>query len=79
MTTPGVQTPREAMRHESLRFEHDSHPELLEMSPNTVSDFGRETFLNLKTTSVALQYAGEPGNADDAAAGKIRDVSLADD
>jgi len=61
------------------RLEHDRHPEWLEMGPNAVGDFGRETFLNLEATGVAVQHAGELGNPDDAVAGKIRDVRLADD
>ena len=61
------------------RLEHDGHPEWLEMGPNAVGDFGRETFLNLEATGVAVQHAGELGNADDAVAGKICDVRLADD
>ena len=61
------------------RLEHDGHPEWLEMGPNTVGDFGCETFLNLEATGVAVQHAGELGNADDGVAGKIRDVRFADD
>ncbi len=61
------------------RLEYDGHTEWLEMGPNTVSDLGRETFLNLEAASVTVQHAGELGNADDAVAGKICDVRLADD
>jgi hypothetical protein len=61
------------------RVEHDGHPKWLEMGPNTVGDFGGETFLNLEATGVSVQHAGELGNADDAVAGKIGDMRLADD
>ena len=36
------------------RLEHDGNPEWLEMGPNTVGDFGRETFLNLEAACIAV-------------------------
>ena len=76
--TPGVATPR-ALMQAWLASITTATPERLQMLADAVGDLRGQPLLHLQPPGVAVQHAGELGDADDAVARQIGDRRLADD